>query len=113
MRPILMLLIAIALEIAGTSLMKYMITMGYAGSNAVILIFIFLSYYFLSKAVGVIPISTAYVLWEGIGLIATAFLAWLLFNEHMSVQKIIALTIILSGIIMVKNGTVKGGNTNG
>ena len=52
-----------------------------------------------------IPISTAYATWEGLGLIGTAFIAWLIFNETMPLSKIFAFFIILTGLVMIKIGT--------
>lgn len=109
----LMLLSAIVLEVTGTAIMKYLLEAQRAEGYAVMLAFISLSYFCLSKAVKKIPISTAYALWEGFGLIGTAFLAWLIFNETMPAKKILAFAVILTGLAMVKKGTLKGGNTNG
>ena len=68
------------------------------------------SYFCLSKAVKKIPISVAYAVWEGIGLMGTAFIAWIIFNEAMPPQKLFAFAIILIGLTMVKNGTARTGS---
>lgn len=100
-----MLLLAIILEITGTALMKYFAIKGGIEGYLFMIFFISCSYFALSKAITKIPISTAYAIWEGIGLIGTAFIAWLIFNETMSTLKLIALLVILSGLIMIKKGT--------
>ena len=69
------------------------------------LIFISLSYFSLSKVVMKIPISTAYAIWEGLGLVGTTFIVWLIFNENMPLTKLLAFILILSGLIMIKKGT--------
>lgn len=66
------------------------------------LLFIFCSYFALSKAIVKIPISTAYAIWEGIGLIGTATVAYFIFNEDLSLLKVLAFMVILSGLIMIK-----------
>ena len=68
----LMLLLAIILEITGTALMKFFAIKGGMEGYILMLLFIFCSYFALSKAIVKIPISTAYAIWEGIGLIGTA-----------------------------------------
>ena len=78
-----MLFLAIALEVTGTSTMKFFATHGRMEGYVFMLIFIGLSYFALSKAVIRIPISVAYATWEGVGLIGTAFVAWFVFNENM------------------------------
>lgn len=100
-----MLLLAIILEITGTSLMKYFSIKGSMEGYLFMIIFISCSYFSLSKAITKIPISTAYAIWEGIGLVGTTFIAWLIFHENMSPLKLTALLIILSGLIMIKEGT--------
>lgn len=108
MKDKLMLLTAIILEICGTILMKYLIDSNYAHAYLCMLVFISLSYFFLSKAVCTIPISLAYAVWEGLGLAGTAFLAWLIFNESMNTQKFLSIIIILTGLILIKKGTTIG-----
>lgn len=51
-----------------------------------------------------------YAVWEGIGLMGTAFIAWIIFNEAMPPQKLFAFAIILIGLTMVKNGTARTGS---
>ena len=72
------------------------------------------SYIALSKAVVSIPISLAYAVWEGLGLIGTVFIAWFLFHEPMPPLKLLGFFIILSGLLLLKLGTSaspKGGVT--
>ena len=108
-----MLFLAIALEVTGTSTMKFFATHGRMEGYIIMLVFIGLSYFALSKAVIRIPISVAYATWEGIGLIGTAFVAWFVFNENMPPLKILAFAVILSGLLMIKKGThTAGGDKN-
>lgn len=100
-----MLFLAILLEITGTSLMKFFSLQGENYGYFLMIIFIGLSYFSLSKAVIKIPISTAYAVWEGIGLIGTAIVAYFIFEEQMSTTKILAFLAILIGLFMVKYGT--------
>lgn len=109
MKPIYMLLAAIGLEVSGTAFMKFSVMHEWLIGYPVMLILMSFSYFCLSKAVKKIPISIAYATWEGIGLIGTAFIAWLVFNEHMPVQKIFAFAVILTGLAMIKKGTSKRG----
>ena len=100
-----MLLLAIILEITGTSLMKFFSLQGENYGYIFMILFISLSYFSLSKAVIKIPISTAYAVWEGIGLIGTAAVAYFIFGENMSLLKLLAFIAILTGLLMVKYGT--------
>lgn len=101
-----MLFLAITLEITGTALMKHFSIQNWIIGYVSMMIFMGFSYFALSKAVIKIPISTAYAVWEGIGLVGTAFIAWLIFHEAMPSTKIFAFAIILTGLTMIKLGTI-------
>lgn len=104
-----MLLLAIFLEVIGTATMKFLLIHGHISGYAAMLAFIALSYFCLSKAVKTIPISLAYAAWEALGLVGTAFIAWLIFQETMSTQKFFAMFVILAGLYMIKKGTSPAG----
>ncbi len=107
MKHIYMLLAAIGLEVTGTTFMKLSVMHEWLIGYPVMFLMMALSYYCLSKAVKKIPISLAYAVWEGLGLAGTAFIAWLFFNEAMPPQKLLAFAVILMGLAMIKNGTVR------
>lgn len=100
-----MLLIAIMLELTGTSSMKFFTLQGGSEGYITMISCMLLSYFALSKAVVRIPISLAYAVWEGVGLIGTVFIAWFVFHEPMPPLKILGFFIILSGLVMIKLGT--------
>ena len=110
MKHFYMLLAAIALEVSGTTFMKFSVTHEWLIGYPVMLAAMACSYFCLSKAVKKIPISVAYAVWEGLGLAGTALMAWLIFNEAMPPQKLFAFAIILIGLTMVKNGTARTGS---
>lgn len=110
MKHVYMLFAAIALEVTGTTFMKFSVTHEWLIGYPVMLAAMACSYFCLSKAVKKIPISVAYAVWEGLGLAGTALMAWLIFNESMPPQKLFAFAIILIGLTMVKNGTARTGS---
>lgn len=110
MKHVYMLFAAIALEVTGTTFMKFSVMHEWFIGYPVMLLLMGFSYFCLSKAVKKIPISVAYAVWEGIGLMGTAFIAWIIFNEAMPPQKLFAFAIILTGLTMVKNGTARIGS---
>ncbi|HJA51227.1 MAG TPA: multidrug efflux SMR transporter [Candidatus Fusicatenibacter intestinipullorum] len=110
MKHVYMLFAAIALEVTGTTFMKFSVMHEWLIGYPVMLAAMACSYFCLSKAVKKIPISVAYAVWEGLGLAGTALMAWLIFNESMPPQKLFAFAIILIGLTMVKNGTARTGS---
>jgi quaternary ammonium compound-resistance protein SugE len=60
------------------------------------------SFYFLSLAVKVLPIGTAYAVWTGIGTVGAAVLGIVVFGESRDVSKILWIVLIVSGIVGLK-----------
>ena len=61
-----------------------------------------ISFYLLSLATKSLPIGTAYAIWTGIGALGTVILGIFLFNEPLSIQRIVFLGLILIGIFGLK-----------
>lgn len=87
MKHVYMLFAAIALEVTGTTFMKFSVMHEWLIGYPVMLAAMACSYFCLSKAVKKIPISVAYAVWEGLGLAGTALMAWLIFNESNAAAK--------------------------
>lgn len=67
-----------------------------------IVIFYVISFTLIGFAIKKIDIGTAYAIWAGFGTATITILGWLIFKEMMSVQKIIAISLIILGTIMLK-----------
>ena len=104
------LILAVIAEVIGTMMMKLLGNGNAAAIYCLIFALISLSYFFFSKAITLIPISTAYAVWEGLGLFLVAFIGWFIFKETLSLTKIAGFTAIFFGIILLKNGTFGGEN---
>jgi len=95
------LILAIGLEVSGTTCMK--LSQGFAKLVPTVLIFVFylLSIVSLTLAVRHIDISVSYAVWSGLGtaLIALIGIAW--FGESLTVVKAIALGMIIVGVAAV------------
>ncbi|MCK9546659.1 MAG: quaternary ammonium compound efflux SMR transporter SugE [Sulfurospirillaceae bacterium] len=63
------------------------------------LITMVVSFYLLSLALKTLPIGTAYAVWVGIGTIGTVIAGIFLFNESMSLFRMISILSILLGIM--------------
>lgn len=102
-----MLALAIIAEVMGTTLLKLVGQSESVVGYVILLALIGLSYVLLSKAVVKIPLSVAYAAWEGMGLIAVTAIGCILFNEGLPPVKILGVTAILAGILLLKHGMVK------
>ena len=56
----------------------------------------------LGIAVRTLPLGTAYAVWTGIGTAGTAVLAMFLFNEPVTISRILFLSMIVGGILGLK-----------
>ena len=93
------LLLAILLEIAGTTLMK----MSEGLSKLVPTIGMFASYFlcfvFLSFAIKKIPISVAYAIWSAVGILIISAIGFYFFKESFNLVKIVSIALIVIGVV--------------
>jgi small multidrug resistance pump len=93
------LVLAIVLEVSGTTSMKW--SQGFTQTLPSVLMFLFygLSLSALTLALNTIDISVAYAVWSGLGtaLIATVGVLW--FKEPLNALKIGSLMLIIIGVI--------------
>ena len=66
------------------------------------LVAMILSFYFLSIAMRMLPLGTAYAVWVGIGAVGTAVAGILMFQESVTALKILSLLLVVAGIIGLK-----------
>ncbi len=92
------LIIAILLEVSGTTCMK--ISDGFSKLAPTLFIFIFygLSFTVLSLALKVLPIALTYAIWSGVGTAAITVIGVLWFGESINIIKIISLLLIIIGV---------------
>ena len=61
-----------------------------------------LSLVFLAAAMRTLPISIAYPLWVGFGILGTVMAGLILFNEQLGGLKITGLVLLLAGMTLLK-----------
>lgn len=60
------------------------------------------SLYLLSVAMRSLPLGVAYAIWVGIGMVGAVVVGVVIFQESLSVVKLISLLLIVAGIIGLK-----------
>ena len=65
-----------------------------------------LSYYCFALALQTIPLAVGYALWSGFSTVGNAIIGHLIFQESLGVAKIIVLSVIVIGVILINNGKV-------
>ncbi|AWC29788.1 DMT family transporter [Bacillus cytotoxicus] len=61
-----------------------------------------ISFFFLSLAMNVLPMGTAYAIWTGIGTAGSALLGILIFHESADWRRLVFLSCIVCGAIGLK-----------
>ena len=98
------LILAILLEVSGTTCMK--LSEGFTKLVPSILLFVFytLSFGMLTLALKRIDVSIAYAVWSGVGTALIATIGLLYFKEPMTALKLVSLGLIIIGVVGLNLG---------
>ena len=66
-----------------------------------------LSFYLITFVVDKLPIAIVYATWSGLGVFTVAILGYILFKQSLSWQTVLGLFLIVMGVVLVNNFTVK------
>lgn len=91
--------IAIAFELAGTVCLKLSHGFERLAPTLAILPLYAVSFTFLTLAVKVIPIGTAYAVWSGVGTALIAVIGFAAFREPMTALRLVCLGLIIVGVV--------------
>jgi small multidrug resistance pump len=64
------------------------------------------AFYFLSISLKTLPVSIAYAIWSGLGIVLIAAVGWIFFKQKLDAPAIIGLAFIIVGVVIV-NGFSK------
>lgn len=104
----LLLALAIVFEITGTLAMKWASLNDHTTGYFFMLAMIAFSYITLCFAVKKIALGVAYAIWEGIGILFITLFSVILFEESLSLLKVAGLVTLVTGIALMKSGTISG-----
>lgn len=97
----LFLALAIILEVIGSSFMK--VSDGFSKwlPSLIVIIAYISCFYFLSLALKVIPLGIAYAIWGGLGIVLTAIISVVIFNQKLDIPAIIGIILIVLGVVVM------------
>jgi quaternary ammonium compound-resistance protein SugE len=96
------LLIAGLFEVCFTTSLKLSNNFSERWWSLVFFVSILLSFYFLNKAIEVIPLGTAYAVWTGIGAVGTVLIGIFFFNEPAYFSRVFFIVLLIGSIIGLK-----------
>ncbi|CAM3239422.1 DMT family transporter [Lactiplantibacillus plajomi] len=106
MRAWVQLVIAIGMEIIGTSLLKLSAGFSHPVIGIAGMLLYGLAIFSFSRALSRIPLSIGYAIWAGAGTAVTGLIGIMAFGEIMTGLKVVGFTAIVAGVILI-NAPVK------
>jgi small multidrug resistance pump len=105
----LLLLLAIASEVVGTSCLKLSAGMSRPLPTLVVLVAYGSSMLLLSRVVQTIPLGISYALWSGIGIVAIVLVGLLAYRQVPSPGQLVGMGLITAGVVIVNlTGQLEG-----
>jgi small multidrug resistance pump len=93
------LVLAILLEVSGTTCMKFSEGFTRIVPSILLVVFYTLSFGMLTLALKKIDVSVAYAIWSGVGTALIASIGVLWFKEPATAMKLISLGLIIMGVV--------------
>jgi len=93
------LIIAIILEVCGTTSMKLSQGFTRLGPSLAIFVFYALSFGLLTLALKAIDVSVAYAIWSGVGTALIAAIGMVWFKEPVTAVRMISIVLIVAGVV--------------
>jgi small multidrug resistance pump len=100
----LLLVCAIAAEVAATTAMKYGDGFSKLLHSVVTAVGYVVSFVLLAQALKSMSIGTAYAIWSGVGTASVAALGLVLFNEGLGLAKVAGIVLIIAGVVVLNLG---------
>ncbi|MDC0172725.1 multidrug efflux SMR transporter [Gammaproteobacteria bacterium] len=101
MEKYLFLIAAILLEVAGTLMLPLTDSFSKLVPSVVLAVFYLGSFYLLSFAVQMLPLSVVYSTWSGIGVLLVAVMSYAIYGDALKWPAIMGLFFIVGGVMLV------------
>ncbi len=95
------LALAIAAEVAGTSLLKATEEFTKLVPTTFLIIFYAMSFWLMTLALRDLPLGVVYAVWSGLGIVLVAIIGALVYKEMPDLGSIIGMALIISGVVLM------------
>ena len=95
------LALAIAAEVAGTSLLKVTEEFSKPIPTTFLVIFYFISLWLMTLALRELPLGVVYAVWSGLGIVLVAIIGAFVYKEVPDLASMIGMALIISGVIVM------------
>ncbi len=95
------LALAIAAEVAGTSLLKVTEEFTKLVPTTFLVIFYVISFWLMTLALRDLPLGVVYAVWSGLGIVLVAIIGAFVYKEVPDLAYIIGMALIISGVVVM------------
>ena len=95
------LALAIAAEVAGTSLLKATEEFTKLVPTAFLVIFYCISFWLMTLALRDLPLGVVYAVWSGLGIVLVAVVGAFVYKEMPDLASLIGMALIISGVVVM------------
>ncbi|WP_166267740.1 SMR family transporter [Marinobacter caseinilyticus] len=96
-----LLAIAIAAEVFGTSFLKASDGFSRLWPSIAVVLSYMLAFYFLALTLKVIPVGIAYAIWAGAGVALITLIGWAILGQALDGPAIVGIAMIVSGVVVL------------
>lgn len=101
MKQYLFLLVAVLFETVATTALKTSAQFTKPIPSLVTLVGYATAFYFLSLTLKTLPVSIAYAIWSGVGIILISLIGWLGFKQSLDAPAIAGISLIIAGVAVI------------
>ena len=95
------LALAIAAEVAGTSLLKTTEEFTKIVPTTFLVFFYVISFWLMTLALRDLPLGVVYAVWSGLGIVLVAIIGALIYKEIPDLASLIGMALIISGVVVM------------
>jgi len=95
------LALAIAAEVAGTSLLKVTEEFTKLVPTTFLVIFYVISFWLMTLALRDLPLGVVYAVWSGLGIVLVAIIGAFVYKEVPDLASMIGMALIISGVVVM------------
>ena len=105
--PYLLLAVAIAIELVGTSALKASDGFANRGFGVLFVAAYVVSFYLLSITLRSLPLGFVYAVWAGVGTVGAAVIGVLIWKEVLDPPRAIGVGLVVAGVVVLNLGGVQ------
>ncbi|WP_029935717.1 DMT family transporter [Thiomicrospira pelophila] len=94
--------LAIAAEVIGTTALKMSDGFSKLWPSLVVVVGYAIAFYLLSMTLKYIPVGVAYAVWSGVGIALITLIGWVMFSQTLDWAAWLGIGLIISGVLVLQ-----------